>query len=180
MPSRKSSCTRRCLRGTDLVDRMADGSEIEKDTEAGKKRTGTIHAVRDKPQNLRVSRATPRPRATLCRGVLRVLSEGEPKPFTEAVDGWSWPSRSSRQATPRRAWLSTVSGRCAPGAASSPRRATVCSAPRKPPALLDGRRSVHGKRLVDETADPRIALLHLPPVLRRVGAKGDRGKPPGE
>ena len=34
---------------------MADGSEIKKDTEEAKKRTGTIHMVRDKkPQNLHV------------------------------------------------------------------------------------------------------------------------------
>ncbi|MBT7027144.1 MAG: DUF1549 domain-containing protein, partial [Verrucomicrobia bacterium] len=40
---------------TDLVDRMEDGSEIKKDSEAHKKRIGTIHIVRDtKPKDLHV------------------------------------------------------------------------------------------------------------------------------
>ncbi|MDP6251218.1 MAG: DUF1549 domain-containing protein, partial [Verrucomicrobiota bacterium] len=38
---------------TDLVDRMEDGSEIKKKSDADKKRTGTIHIVRDtKPKDL--------------------------------------------------------------------------------------------------------------------------------
>ena len=71
---------------TDLVDRMADGSEIKKDTEAAKKRTGTIHMVRDKkPQNLHVFlRGNTETKGDVVpRRFLRVLSEGEPKPFTE-------------------------------------------------------------------------------------------------
>ena len=71
---------------TDLVDRMADGSEIKKDTEAAKKRTGTIHMVRDKkPQNLHVFlRGNTEAKGDVVpRRFLRVLSEGEPKPFTE-------------------------------------------------------------------------------------------------
>ncbi|HBV30953.1 MAG TPA: hypothetical protein DEB49_00750 [Verrucomicrobiales bacterium] len=71
---------------TDLVDRMADGSEIKKDTEAAKKRLGTIHMVRDKkPQNLHVFlRGNTEAKGDVVpRRFLRVLSEGEPKPFTE-------------------------------------------------------------------------------------------------
>ena len=71
---------------TDLVDRMADGSEIKKDTEEAKKRTGTIHMVRDKkPQNLHVFlRGNTEAKGDVVpRRFLRVLSEGEPKPFTE-------------------------------------------------------------------------------------------------
>ena len=71
---------------TDLVDRMADGSEINKDTEEAKKRTGTIHMVRDKkPQNLHVFlRGNTEAKGDVVpRRFLRVLSEGEPKPFTE-------------------------------------------------------------------------------------------------
>ena len=71
---------------TDLVDRMADGSEIKKDTEETKKRTGTIHMVRDKkPQNLHVFlRGNTEAKGDVVpRRFLRVLSEGEPKPFTE-------------------------------------------------------------------------------------------------
>ena len=71
---------------TDLVDRMADGSEIKKDTEAAKKRLGTIHMVRDKkPQNLHVFlRGNTEAKGDVVpRRFLRVLSEGEPKPFTK-------------------------------------------------------------------------------------------------
>lgn len=71
---------------TDLVDRMADGSEIKKDTEAAKKRTGTIHMVHDKkPQNLHVFlRGNTETKGDVVpRRFLRVLSEGEPKPFTK-------------------------------------------------------------------------------------------------
>ena len=71
---------------TDLVDRMADGSEIKKDTEAAKKRIGTIHMVRDKkPQNLHVFlRGNTETKGDVVpRRFLRVLSEGEPKPFTQ-------------------------------------------------------------------------------------------------
>ena len=71
---------------TDLVDRMADGSKIKKDTKAAKKRTGTIHMVRDKkPQNLHVFlRGNTETKGDVVpRRFLRVLSEGEPRPFTE-------------------------------------------------------------------------------------------------
>ena len=71
---------------TDLVDRMADGSEIKKDTEAAKKRLGTIHMVRDKkPQDLHVFlRGNTESKGDVVpRRFLRVLSEGEPKPFTQ-------------------------------------------------------------------------------------------------
>ena len=70
---------------TDLVDRMADGSEIKKDTEAAKKRIGTIHMVHDKkPQNLNVFlRGNAETKGDIVpRRFLRVLSEAEPKPFT--------------------------------------------------------------------------------------------------
>ena len=71
---------------TDLVDRMADGSEIKKDTEAAKKRLGTIHMVRDKkPQDLHVFlRGNTESKGDVVpRRFLRVLSKGEPKPFTQ-------------------------------------------------------------------------------------------------
>jgi len=71
---------------TDLVDRMADGSEIKKETEATKKRIGTIHMVRDKkPQDLHVFlRGNTETKGDIVpRRFLRVLSEGEPKPFTQ-------------------------------------------------------------------------------------------------
>jgi len=73
---------------TDLVDRMADGSEIKKDTEAAKKRIDTIHMVHDKkPQNLHVFlRGNPETKGDIVpRRFLRVLSEGEPKPFTQGT-----------------------------------------------------------------------------------------------
>ena len=71
---------------TDLVDRMADGSEIKKDTESAKKRLGTIHMVRDKkPQDLHVFlRGNTESKGDVVpRRFLRVLSKGEPKPFTQ-------------------------------------------------------------------------------------------------
>ncbi len=71
---------------TDLVDRMADGSEIKKDTESAKKRLGTIHMVRDKkPQDLHVFLRgnTESKGEVVPRRFLRVLSKGEPKPFTQ-------------------------------------------------------------------------------------------------
>ncbi|MBC8244939.1 MAG: DUF1553 domain-containing protein [Verrucomicrobia bacterium] len=73
---------------TDLVDRMADGSEIKKGTEAAKKRIDTIHMVHDKkPQNLHVFlRGNPETKGDVVpRRFLRVLSEGEPKPFTQGT-----------------------------------------------------------------------------------------------
>ena len=73
---------------TDLVDRMADGSEIKKDTEAAKKRIDTIHMVHDKkPENLHVFlRGNPETKGEIVpRRFLRVLSEGEPKPFTQGT-----------------------------------------------------------------------------------------------
>ena len=73
---------------TDLVDRMADGSEIKKDTEAAKKRIDTIHMVHDKkPQNLHVFlRGNTQTKGDIVpRRFLRVLSEGEPKPFTQGT-----------------------------------------------------------------------------------------------
>jgi hypothetical protein len=73
---------------TDLVDRMADGSEIKKDTEAAKKRIDTIHMVHDKkPQNLHVFlRGNTETKGDIVpRRFLRVLSEGEPKPFTQGT-----------------------------------------------------------------------------------------------
>ena len=73
---------------TDLVDRMADGSEIKKDTEAAKKRIDIIHMVHDKkPQNLHVFlRGNTRTKGDIVpRRFLRVLSEGEPKPFTQGT-----------------------------------------------------------------------------------------------
>ena len=71
---------------TDLVDRMADGSVIKKDTDAAKKRIGTIHMVHDKkPQNLHIFlRGNTETKGDIVpRRFLRVLSEGEPKPFTK-------------------------------------------------------------------------------------------------
>ena len=73
---------------TDLVDRMADGSEIKKDTEAAKKRIDIIHMVHDKkPQNLHVFlRGNTQTKGDIVpRRFLRVLSEGEPKPFTQGT-----------------------------------------------------------------------------------------------
>ena len=73
---------------TDLVDRMADGSKIKKDTEAAKKRIDTIHMVHDKkPQNLHVFlRGNTETKGDIVpRRFLRVLSEGEPKPFTQGT-----------------------------------------------------------------------------------------------
>ena len=73
---------------TDLVDRMADGSKIKKDTEAAKKRIDTIHMVHDKkPQNLHVFlRGNTQTKGDIVpRRFLRVLSEGEPKPFTQGT-----------------------------------------------------------------------------------------------
>ena len=73
---------------TDLVDRMADGSEIKKDTESAKKRIDIIHMVHDKkPQNLHVFlRGNTRTKGDIVpRRFLRVLSEGEPKPFTQGT-----------------------------------------------------------------------------------------------
>ena len=73
---------------TDLVDRMADGSEIKKDTEAAKKRIDIIHMVHDKkPQNLHVFlRGNTQTKGDIVpRRFLRVLSEGDPKPFTQGT-----------------------------------------------------------------------------------------------
>ncbi|MBS32976.1 MAG: hypothetical protein CMO68_01030 [Verrucomicrobiales bacterium] len=73
---------------TDLVDRMSDGSKIKKDTEAAKKRIDTIHMVHDKkPENLHVFlRGNPETKGEIVpRRFLRVLSEGEPKPFTQGT-----------------------------------------------------------------------------------------------
>ncbi|MEC9331333.1 MAG: DUF1549 and DUF1553 domain-containing protein [Verrucomicrobiota bacterium] len=70
---------------TELVDRMADGSEIKKDSEAAKKRIGTIHMVRDlKPKDLHIFlRGNTDNKGELTpRRFLRVLSKQEPKQFT--------------------------------------------------------------------------------------------------
>ena len=70
---------------TDLVDRMADGSEIKKDNEAAKKRINTIHMVRDvKPKDLHVFlRGNTESKGDLVpRRFIRVLSKTEPEPFT--------------------------------------------------------------------------------------------------
>jgi len=70
----------------ELVDRMADGSEIKKDSEAEKKRIGTIHMVRDlKPKDLHVFlRGNVDNKGELTpRRFLRVLSKKEPKQFTQ-------------------------------------------------------------------------------------------------
>lgn len=71
---------------TDLVDRMADGSEVKKDAEAAKKRINTIHMVKDvKPKDLHVFlRGNTESKGDLVpRRFLRVLSRNEPKPFTQ-------------------------------------------------------------------------------------------------
>ena len=71
---------------TELVDRMADGSEIKKDSEAAKKRIGTIHMVRDlKPKDLHVFlRGNTDSKGEITpRRFLRVLSKKEPKQFTQ-------------------------------------------------------------------------------------------------
>jgi hypothetical protein len=70
----------------DLVDRMEDGSEIKKDSEAHKKRTGTIHIVRDtKPKDLHVFlRGNTETKGDLVkRRFLKVLAQNEPKSFTQ-------------------------------------------------------------------------------------------------
>ena len=70
---------------TDLVDRMADGSEIKKNAEAAKKRINTIHMVRDvKPKDLHVFlRGNTESKGDLVpRRFIRVLSKTEPEPFT--------------------------------------------------------------------------------------------------
>ena len=71
---------------TDLVDRMEDGSEIKKDSEAHKKQTGTIHIVRDtKPKDLHVFlRGNTETKGDLVkRRFLKVLAQNEPKSFTQ-------------------------------------------------------------------------------------------------
>ena len=71
---------------TDLVDRMEDGSEIKKDSEVHKKRTGTIHIVRDtKPKDLHVFlRGNTETKGDLVkRRFLKVLAQNEPKSFTQ-------------------------------------------------------------------------------------------------
>lgn len=71
---------------TDLVDRMEDGSEIKKDSEAHKKRIGTIHIVRDtKPKDLHVFlRGNTETKGDLVkRRFLKVLAQNEPKSFTQ-------------------------------------------------------------------------------------------------
>lgn len=71
---------------TDLVDRMADGSEIKKDSEAAKKRIGTIHMVRDiKPKDLNVFLRgnTENKGEIVPRRFLQVLSKNKPKKFTQ-------------------------------------------------------------------------------------------------
>jgi hypothetical protein len=71
---------------TDLVDRMEDGSEIKKNSEAHKKRTGTIHIVRDtKPKDLHVFlRGNTETKGDLVkRRFLKVLAQNEPKSFTQ-------------------------------------------------------------------------------------------------
>lgn len=71
---------------TDLVDRMEDGSEIKKDSEAHKKRIGTIHIVRDtKPKDLHVFlRGNTETKGDLVkRRFLKVLTQNEPKSFTQ-------------------------------------------------------------------------------------------------
>jgi len=71
---------------TDLVDRMEDGSEIKKDSEAHKKRIGTIHIVRDtKPKDLHVFlRGNTETKGDLVkRRFLKVLAQNEPKSFTK-------------------------------------------------------------------------------------------------
>jgi len=71
---------------TDLVDRMADGSEIKKNAETAKKRINTIHMVRDvKPKDLHVFlRGNTDVKGDLVpRRFIRVLSKNEPKPFIQ-------------------------------------------------------------------------------------------------
>ena len=71
---------------TDLVDRMEDGSEIKKDSEAHKKRIGTIHIVRDtKPKDLHVFlRGNTETKGDLVkRRFLKVLAQNKPKSFTQ-------------------------------------------------------------------------------------------------
>jgi hypothetical protein len=71
---------------TDLVDRMEDGSEIKKDSEAHKKRIGIIHIVRDtKPKDLHVFlRGNTETKGDLVkRRFLKVLAQNEPKSFTQ-------------------------------------------------------------------------------------------------
>ena len=71
---------------TDLVDRMEDGSEIKKDSEAHKKRIGTIHIVRDtKPKDLHVFfRGNTETKGDLVkRRFLKVLTQNESKSFTQ-------------------------------------------------------------------------------------------------
>ena len=71
---------------TDLVDRMEDGSEIKKKSEAQKKRIGTIHIVRDtKPKDLHVFlRGNTETKGDLVkRRFLKVLAQNEPKSFTQ-------------------------------------------------------------------------------------------------
>ena len=71
---------------TDLVDRMEDGSEIKKNSEAHKKRIGTIHIVRDtKPKDLHVFlRGNTETKGDLVkRRFLKVLAQNEPKSFTQ-------------------------------------------------------------------------------------------------
>ena len=71
---------------TDLVDRMEDGSEIKKKSEAQKKQIGTIHIVRDtKPKDLHVFlRGNTETKGDLVkRRFLKVLAQNEPKSFTQ-------------------------------------------------------------------------------------------------
>ena len=71
---------------TDLVDRMEDGSEIKKDSEAHKKRIGIIHMVRDtKPKDLHVFlRGNTETKGDLVkRRFLKSLAQNESKPFTQ-------------------------------------------------------------------------------------------------
>ena len=70
----------------DLVDRMEDGSEIKKKSDADKKRTGTIHIVRDtKPKDLHVFfRGNTETKGDLVkRRFLKVLAQNESKSFTQ-------------------------------------------------------------------------------------------------
>ena len=70
----------------DLVDRMEDGSEIKKKSGADKKRTSTIHIVRDtKPMDLHVFlRGNTETKGDLVkRRFLKVLTQNESKSFTQ-------------------------------------------------------------------------------------------------
>ena len=70
----------------DLVDRMEDGSEINKKSDSDKKRNGTIHIVRDtKPKDLHVFlRGNTETKGDLVkRRFLKVLTQNEPKSFTQ-------------------------------------------------------------------------------------------------